>query len=91
MARMLSYLGCLPHQIMTTVLEYLTIETLYVIEQTSKSLHAAVQFNSYLKYLTPDRERQINPLKFCGAYSVHHAWRYDFIFCVAPKAFEGPV
>jgi hypothetical protein len=76
MATTLSSFEALPHQIMTTVLEYLPLGNVYLLERTSKSLRAAVEFNPYLKYKTADGERSINPLQSCGAYAVHHAWKY---------------
>ena len=76
MATTLSSLEALPHQIMTTVLEYLPLGSVYLLERTSKSLRAAVEINSYLKYQTYDGKRRINPLQLCGAYAVHHAWNY---------------
>jgi hypothetical protein len=76
MTTTLSSLEVLPHQIMTTVLEYLPLGNLYFLERTSKSLRAAVEFNSYLKYQTYNGNRRINPLQLCGAYAVHHAWNY---------------
>jgi len=74
---MLSSLETLPHHILTTVLEYVNVFTLYRLERTSKTLRDVVEFNGYLKYVTSSGERLINPLISTGEYSVHHAWDFS--------------
>ena len=74
---MLSSLETLPHHILTTVLEYVNVFTLYRLERTSKTLRDVVEFNGYLKYVTSSGERLINPLVSTGEYSVHHAWDFS--------------
>jgi hypothetical protein len=75
MTTTLSNLEALPHQIMTAILEYLPVTTLYTLEQTSKSLRYIVEFNVHLKYVTKNGERHINPLVSCNEYAVHYAWK----------------
>jgi len=74
---MLSSLETLPHHILTTVLEYVNVWTLYLLERTSKTLRDVVEFNGYLKYVTSSGERLINPLISAGEHSVHHAWDFS--------------
>jgi hypothetical protein len=75
MTTTLNNLEALPHQIMTAILEYLSVTTLYTLEQTSKSLRYIVEFNVHLKYVTKNGERHINPLVSCNEYAVHYAWK----------------
>jgi len=87
MATALSSLEALPHQIMTTILEYLPINTLYTLEQTSKSLRSIVDFNVHLKYVTKNGGKHINPLVSCKEYAVHFAWGY--ISCSLGQPIDG--
>jgi hypothetical protein len=73
----------LPHQTITEILNYLPLESLYVLERTSQKLRDIVSFNSFLKYSKScytarglnalERKSYINPLKH-GFYAVHHGW-----------------
>ena len=80
MTTTLSNLEALPHQIMTAILEYLPVTTLYTLEQTPKSLRYIVEFNLHLKYVTKNGERHINPLVSCNGYAVHCAWKNIYYY-----------
>ena len=89
MTTTLNNLEALPHQIMTAILEYLSVTTLYTLEQTSKSLRYIVEFNVHLKYVTKNGERHINPLVSCNEYAVHYAWKH--IRCILTRRIDQAI
>jgi hypothetical protein len=81
----------LPLEVITQILKWLPLESLYVLERTSKPLRAAVLFNPFLKYhataqLKPhDRQNTFerrsfsNPLRHHFRHTVHHGWDHVMI------------
>ena len=66
--------GRLPHHIATQILEDLSFEELYIVEQTCHALRDLVKANHFLKYTSPNTEtRHVNPLAH-GFYGVHQGW-----------------
>jgi hypothetical protein len=81
----------LPLEVITNILKWLPLESLYVLERTSKPLRTAVLFNPFLKYhatawLNPhDRQNAFerrsfsDPLSHHFRHTVHHGWDHVMI------------
>jgi len=78
----------LPLEIITKILKWLPVGSLYVLERTSKRLRAAVLSNTFLKYQVPgfrkpgnqdnafERKSFLNPLSHGIGHTIHHGWEH---------------
>ena len=84
-------LELLPLEVITNILKWLPLESLYALERTSKSLRAVVLFNPFLKYhptawLKPhnrqnafERRSFSDPLSHHFRHTIHHGWDHVVI------------